>query len=231
MRDKALAYALYALALAAFAASIAMRSAVALVIVSVLLLASSVYSGASSFVNAALLSTLFKSKYVMQSQGYALANGGASAVARRGDAYVGISAIRLDVGAGGSNKIGEVISGINSDIDYTVSIRQIDSRRFIEGLAFKRRLKEIELSKNKRSYAKANEIRREIEVLDSEISAVSGSKPVEVSFIVKVFSQGASPGIVSKGSVSAALGIADTISTVAGAYAELLKGEELLGVL
>ncbi|MEM0146859.1 MAG: hypothetical protein QXR85_01800 [Candidatus Micrarchaeaceae archaeon] len=233
MHDRPLSYAFYALALASFILSIILHSALVLVVVSVLLLMSSVYAGASKFVNIAVLELLHRANGKLNNVGYALAPGGAAATAKHGENYMSISAIRIGIGAHTlGSKIGEVLSGLNVNIDYVVRIRQIDSHRFVEGLAFKRRLKELELAKlNSKSYIRLNELRHEIEVLDSEISAVSSSRPVDVLFVVKVFSYGASPNLASKESVSNAQGIADALGTTAGAFAELLKGDELLEVL
>ncbi|MGC8676101.1 MAG: hypothetical protein ACP5T3_01105 [Candidatus Micrarchaeia archaeon] len=232
MQDRFFAYAVYALAVLSFMFALASGSAVLLLLVAVLLFMSSVYAGASGIINRVLLPALAPSLRMREGQ-YALAPGGSAAIVRQGQVYMAISALSLSVLKPGSeSKIGEALSSASVDMDYVVSIRHIDAHRFMEGLELKHRLKELEIAKlGNSSYAKLSELRHELEVIEGELSAVAGSKPVQASFTIKVFASAQSPRAAANDAFSNAEGIANVLGAVSGISASVLKGDELLEVL
>ncbi|MGC8628951.1 MAG: hypothetical protein ACP5T4_01950 [Candidatus Micrarchaeia archaeon] len=223
------AYLFVAIALAVLAYSVYYRSALLIFAVSILLLAGSVYSVAGKYINAIALAYMGRrAKY--QQEHYMLSQNLASAVKRQDNAYAAIAAVSIVFTKQvNSSQIGSILLSRDFDFDYTVSIRHIDAKKYVEGLETKKRLKELELAKcDSKKYAKINELKKEIQAIESDIGKIQGSRPVSINVLVKAIAKDTSPYVASKNVLENAESIANAFSEISGASCEILKGEELL---
>ncbi|MGC8671651.1 MAG: hypothetical protein ACP5TJ_02045 [Candidatus Micrarchaeia archaeon] len=227
--QKLMAYAFYALALLVFAATIFSRNYALLLLVSFFLLLSSLYFGASKFLNAQLLA-LLSGKLSKTVSGPTLSVDAKAVIKRKENAYVAIAAAELRAEKQiDQSTIASILNRLSFDFDYVVSIRQLDSKKFTEGLELRKRLKEIEIEKcNRKNYNRLNELRQQLDMIESEIAKISGSKPLSAKILLKTFAENASPYIAAKEACTNMETIASSFSSEAGFSYTVLKGEDLL---
>mgnify|MGYP001626354892 CR=1 FL=1 len=226
--QKLMAYAFYALALLAFAATIFSRNYALLLLVSFFLFLSSVYFGASKFLNAQLLA-LLSGKLSKTASGLALSADAKAVIKRKENTYAAELRAEKQVE---QSSIAGILNRLSFDFDYVVSIRQLDSKKFIEGLELRKRLKEIEIEKcNRKNYNRLNELRQQLDMIESEIAKVSGSKPVSAKILLKTFAENSAPYIAAKEACTNIETIASSFSSEAGFSYNVLKGEDLLSAV
>jgi hypothetical protein len=177
-----------------------------------------------------------KMKILEVSSGYSLGKRGFSAVKKIGTSYYGISIASLKVTTGvnaGSRIITEAIEKIRIQFEFSVRLERIDLKKLLNGLETRRRIKEIELSKiGAKDYDKANRLKREIGIVESEIQSITcGNTPMSAMLLLKCAS-------VCKSSEEAQMLPYKNLQELCTLFASsfnfdyiILKGEDLLELL
>ncbi len=231
LRNRLFSYTFYALAAAVFVASIFTYSIYFIAVTSVLLLFSAIYFHAGHLLNNFLLG---HGSVVEIYNGYKLSENIGSAVKRINDSYFSISCALLS-GYGDAHK-GELISSIVSNVDFpfefSIGLRSVDKARLLEGLETKRRMKEIEITRSDpKKYDRANSLRRELGVIESEIRGIGGQKPLTLLVSLKCFARGQGELEASRESLRNVEQLAGTFSSALGFEYEIMKGEALIDQL
>ncbi len=130
-----------------------------------------------------------------------------------------------------SDSFRSLIESIHEPFEYSISMSEIDKKKVIEPLETKRRMKEIMLTKIKTDrYDKINNIKREIELLGSEIESIKSSgKAYDVSLFLKTTYISDNEVDATSQSYKNLERIADAFSAALKINYEIIKGEELLG--
>ena len=221
---KSLEYSFYALAVAVFFASLLSLRLLAIALSFILLVYIFYFSTASH------KDILPFYKYSTYSQeALSLDKEGTCVLKKEDPFYVGVSAILLRPGSSiSSSQLESVFSNANVDFDYVVRVRQIDARRFIEGLETRKRLKEIAIAKSSaKDYNRINVLKKELEIIKSELESVTKSKPVELRIFLRIFSKGPSTFIVSKEARDSAISLGNSLALLGFSF-EQLWGKKLL---
>jgi len=162
-----------------------------------------------------------------------LSDNATAALVSTGNKYKAVSAAELTIkGSANTALLNELLESQPIDFDYIVSVRQIDAKRFVEGLEMKKRLKEIQIGKvDKRNYARVNMLKKELELINGEISKVVASKPVALRVLLRAYAVSESPYTAAKAAVANLESIANAFSNSLGANYDVLKGDALLQAL
>jgi hypothetical protein len=201
-----------------------------IIISSGLLLLSLIYLHSGHIVNNYLIK---KSKIIEISNNYTLSSSLNSVFKRKGTQYVGISMAEIKQ-YGQSNISSEsmksLIEAIHEPFEFSIYFYELDKEKLLEPLETKKKMKEISLTKiNENKQDKINLIKREIEILNSEIENIRSSpKSFDVSILIKSFSISNSEGEAVTQSFKTIQRIADTFSASLKLEYEIIRGEKLL---
>lgn len=146
-------------------------------------------------------------------------------IKEQGNEYVAMSAIELVISNAQKDRIEAVIASMGFDLEYVLSISHADAAEIKEELQYKKHLKELALAKA--SYAKQNEIRKQLEVIDGELSSIGSSKPLLARVFVKVFAKEPTAMLAYKQAVANAESLANELAGIEGVECKMLKGKEL----
>lgn len=177
-----------------------------------------------------------KSKIIEIKNGYKLSQSLISASKRNGKSYKSVAMAVLrprNEFNYKSESMKELLESIKEPFELAISLREIDKKRLVDSLETKRRTKEISLSRLKpNSYDRINNLKRQIELIDSEISNIcGGGKSFDVSINIKAIS-------ISDNVYESELNAGRNIETIANKFTasmgvdyEIVKGEELLNLI
>jgi hypothetical protein len=130
--------------------------------------------------------------------------------------------------------IERIIANSNSPFRLVVQAERLDESKIIDNLKTRRRMKEIELSKARaeRGDSSRNVIKREIEVLESEIKAIgAGSAPIETNIYLITSAVSDSKFAAQERAVAQAKELSGEFSAVLGAGFDSVSGTELIRLL
>ncbi len=230
LMNRLYSYAFYALCASVLVASLAFYSAALFVAAALLVFLSALYYASGHIVNNALLR---RSLVVEIRNGYRLSSALSSAVRRTGPAYLSVSvasmALRGGEGAGG-NEMQSLLESLGEEFEFSIRVREVGKRKLLEGLETRRRMREIALARLPQgAYDRANALRREIAVLDGEISAVRAmAKALDVTVRVSAFARSEDEAEAARLSLASLAHVADSFSAVLKTEYTVLAGEELL---
>ncbi len=227
--NKLYSYAFYAAGVAAIIAAATLSNGIFLVSGALLVLIAAIYLNSGHMVNNLLIK---KSKMILIQNGYQLGRSLSSAVRKDGDSYTGVSIAIFSItkAVDGRDAFEPIINNIRDPFEFSVSMKEVDKQRLVESLETKKRMKEIHLSRvNPKTYNKANQIRKELEIINKEIANITkGDKSLEI--IVKLKSIKA-----SKDRIEAELEPPKSLARIANAFCtalgldyRMLSGEELM---
>ncbi len=225
--DKIFAYLFYSASLAVLLAYAYAQNLYLLAFSSMLLALSAIYLNAGSIVN----NMLFRRQLVSNHSGvYALDMDMKSAVKDIGSGFRAVSAARLLLKEEiSSEKISAAIAKAELPFEYIVRLRNIDARRFLEGLETRKRMKEIAIAKtDPKQYAKLNAARRELEAIKSEMNKVSGSRPTEIEVVLRAFAENLDARTAARESRSCLENMVVLFSGAIDFECEMLNGQDLL---
>ncbi len=231
--DRLFAYAFYALAVLAFLGAVFSLNADIVVVACVLLLLSGIFLNSGHIINNFLLR---RGSVVEVYNGYRLSGDLGAAVKRLGNGYRAVSMAVLDIYRGAAVPNGGldgVLESITQPFEFSVAMREMDKKALLDNLQTKRRMKEIAVSKlGAKSYDAANELNREIQVIESDINTIkSGGKPMELAIRIKAYADSIDDAEAARWSSRNLAQIANSFSTALSLDYETLKGEELLSAI
>lgn len=176
-----------------------------------------------------------RSKIIEIHNGYRLNSNLISASKRVGKSYMSFSVAILRPRPGFAYKnesMKDLIESIKDPFEFSISLNEIDKKRLLDSLETKRRVKEIMLSRLKpNSYDKINNLRRQIEIIDDEISNIANSgKSFDVSIRLKAFSLSESEHESAYLSSKNIELLANKFSSSINVDYEVVKGEALLAL-
>ena len=232
LRNRLYAYLFYGLAALALASSLFFYNAYLLAFSIVLMLISAVYYNSGHIINNILLK---RSLIIETYNGYSLSDDLYSAVKMVGDGNYSVSmaTLRLNRGAEAENsKVLSLLEGLDQPFEFIIQLREVNKKSLLESLETKRRMKEIAFNRITGSYDKANELKREISVIEQEIVNIRGNgKALEVLIRLKTTSVSVDKSEAARSSARNIEHIANSFSTMLNASCEILKGEALLSAL
>ncbi len=226
--EKTVSYSILAFSIISIISSFAFGNAIFAIISSFLMLLSIAYLYSGKLINRLIIAG---TKPIIIYKGYELSNNLASAILRKGQYYESISMAELILSSqvNPSNYSFEnIISRINVPFEYKIELKGLSEKKLVDELETKMHIKEIELS-NASNERDSIRLRREIEAIEGEIKAISsGSKPLDVKFIIKCKA-------ISQSLIEATTTSQKNVEHVASIFANefnlsysLLKGESLL---
>ncbi|MDE1861122.1 MAG: hypothetical protein KGH72_05415 [Candidatus Micrarchaeota archaeon] len=213
--------------------AIALYNWVFLLLSAFMLLVSVAYLHTGHMINNYLIR---RSKVIEIYNGYKLGQDLGYVTKRVGAAYRGVAVAILEPDRkleGKDISITNLLETIKDPFEFAIALKQIDKKALVEPLETKRRMKEIELSRaSAASYAKINKLKREMELLESEINhLVKSGNSFEILVRIKATT-------VSESEIEAGKEAARSLDSIAGKFAatfgvdyEILKGERLLNEL
>jgi hypothetical protein len=160
-----------------------------------------------------------------------------SAVGKRGESFVAVSAAvlkELPSREISKDSIEKIIASSNAPFRLVMQVERLNTEKISDDLKTRRRLKEIELSKtnSKKGPDQSKIIEREIELIESEIDAItSGSTPLKTNTYIMSFASSESRFVSQERALSQVKALAGEFSAVLGASFEVLTGADLLSVL
>ncbi|MDE1768434.1 MAG: hypothetical protein KGH64_03590 [Candidatus Micrarchaeota archaeon] len=223
-------YLFYALALATLTLSILSLNIYLISISSLLLFAAAIFLHSGHVINNLLIK---RSRIIEIKNGYKLSRNLAAASRQYGRAYCSIAIALLRPRQGfiyKSENIKDLIEGIKEPFEFSISLQEVDKKGMLDSLESKRRMKEIYLSRLKpNSYDKINSIRRQIEVIDSEMSnIIKSGKSFQVLMKIKAISKSDNEYESELAASKSIEMLANKFSASIGLDYQILKGEELL---
>ncbi len=135
------------------------------------------------------------------------------------------------------DKIEKIIANSGCAFRFVVQVERIDINKLLNGLQTRRSMREIELSRlndsaAKSNVAKANTIKRQIELLDHEIDRVStGGAPLKVAQYIMTSAISDNKSVAQEQAKSQLRELASEFGALIGTRAEMLSGNELLDIL
>lgn len=226
-------YLFYLLSVAIFIFSIFLHNLYLVLLSALILLTSVIVLHSGHILNNLLIK---KSKIIEIGNGYKLSNNLVSASKRVGKSYFAIAIAVLRPRNGfiyRNDAMKELLESVKEPFELCISLNEVDKKRIIDSLETKRRLKEITLSRLKpNSYDKINNIRRQIELIDSEIANISnGGKSFDTSIILRTTSRSDNE-YESELNVGRNIELlANKFSTSLGVDYEVIKGEEIFNFI
>ncbi len=177
-----------------------------------------------------------KSKVIEVKNGYKLSQNLISASKRHGKSYHAVAIANLIQRNNfnyKSDSMKELIESTKEPFEFTLSLTEVDKKRMLESLETKRRVKEIALSRLKpNSYDKVNNIRRQIEAVDNEITNLKSSgKSFDVEIQLKAISNSENEYEAEIDAAKSIEILANKFSSSIGVDYEILKGEELMNFI
>lgn len=226
-------YMFYAMAGASLVISIFFYNVVLFVASTILVFLSALYYSSGHIINNFLLK---RSAIIEVYNGYRLSDTVSSAVKKAGSMYKAISISDISINRGvriSSAEMLSLIEGIGDPFEFSVCVREVNKRAFIEGLETKRRMREISLARLAAgSYDKANELKRELEIFDREIDGIKGSgKALDVSIRIRTIAISADEVEAARASLTSLTHVSDAFSTMLNAEYRIISGEDLLSSL
>lgn len=226
-------YLFYLLSLSIIIISVISYNLYLIILSSILLITAAIFFHSGHILNNFLVK---KSKIIEIRNDYKLSSSLISVSKRTGKSYKSVAIAMLIPRTGFNYKseaMRELLESIKEPFELSISLREIDKKRLIDSLDTKRRTKEISLSRLKpNSYDKINNLKRQIELIDNEISNIgNGGKSFDVSILLKAIS-------ASDSAYESELNVGKNIETIANKFAasmgvdyEIVKGEELLNLM
>ena len=210
--------------------SILFASVPSLIAASAAFLIAVIYSKSSNIINPILARA---GKISIASGSYTLSDNPRVAVSYFGNLYacVGVSLLLLNSQVTGtSEKFEEIIAKCKYPFEFSVAVESMGTKKVMDDLETRRRMKEIELSRSDNSKIdQINKLQRELDLISGEIAQIAqGSKPIYVSMRIKCSASSYSEGEAA----STALSRLESVSNLFGATYNLsykvLSGEELM---
>lgn len=223
-------YAFYIAAAAMALASTTFRSLGGLVMSCALLLVSAVYFKSGHIVNNLLVR---KSKIIEMGGGMKLNGNLASLTRRSGPAFESISMalLRFDGAVDSSaDTMRSLLESIREPFEFSFSAVQVDKARLLDALDARRRMREISLSRvSPQKYARANQLKREIQLIESEMNAIRASgKAFDTRIRLKAMATAESEPEAARRSLRSLERICDAFIAATRLNYEIIKGEDLL---
>lgn len=231
--NKAYSYLFYSASVFTLIASALSGNAYLIAATAVLLLLAAIYLNSGHIVNNLLIR---HSSIIEIYNGYKASNSYDSAVKKVGNGYLSISAAVLileKANEAGQEAMKNLIEGLHEPFRFGIALKEADKKRLVEELEVKRKMKEILLSRtDTRQYAKANELRREIGILDSDIENIrKGGKALDVIISISSFSRSESESEAAIESADSLRRVVDAFSAAFSIEYRILNGEKLLDFL
>ncbi len=226
-------YAIYCTCLLILILSIISGYLPIVIISSIFLLLSVIYLHSGHIINNLLIR---KSIIIEISNNYTLSSNISSVFKREGRFFKSISVAIIKPEASpsiSSDSFRSLIESIHEPFEYTISLFEIDKKKVLEPIETKRKMKEIQLTKIKADrYDKISNMKREIEIMGSEIESIKSSgKAFEISIFLKAISLSESEAEAASQSYKNLERIADAFSAALKINYDVLRGEELLKFL
>lgn len=164
--------------------------------------------------------------------GYKISGPFEAGVRKIGKVYKARAVATLNIGkdaAQGTDFLKNFISNYHEPFGLSIELKEIDKNRILEGLETRRRMKEIELDRmTPANRNKAGVLRRELEVIGSEIESLKASeKSLEVLMSVTSIALSESEYQALLEASAGIRRVADAFSSASGTNYEILKGERL----
>ncbi len=228
--NKLLFYVLYITSIIFLLITILSGSFYLILISSILLLFSLIYLHSGHIINNYLIK---KSKIIEITNNYTLSSSLTSVFKRKGSEYIGVSIAEIkQYGQSNisSDSMKSLIEAIHEPFEFSIYSYELNKEKLLEPLETKKKMKEILLTKIKENKSdKINLVKREIEILESEIESIrSSGKSFDVSILIKSFSTSNNEGDASTQSFKTLQRIADTFSAALKLEYEIIRGERLL---
>ena len=144
---------------------------------------------------------------------------------------ISVATLRLREGSAiNTSSIKDLLDSISEQFEFSVELAEIDKERLIENLRTKLRLKEIALSRaSSGPYDRANWLRRQIDVMRSDLSSLSNSgKSFEYVIRIKAICTLEDETEAKMYSARSIHALASKFSLALSADYEILHGEKLL---
>ena len=164
--------------------------------------------------------------------GYKISGPFEAGVRKVGKGYKAKAVAILNIGkntAQGTDFLRNFIDNYHEPFGLGIELNEIDKNRILEGLETRRRMKEIELNRiMPANRNKAGVLRRELEVIGSEIESLRASeKSLEVLMSVTSIARSESEYQALLEASAGIRRVADAFSSASGTGYEILKGERL----
>jgi hypothetical protein len=229
--NKLYSYAFYGLAAALFLVSALSHNIIMLLVAVLLLPASAIYMHSGYVINNFLLG---RGRIIEIYNKYKVGENLSSAVKKVGNSYFSVSCAILKKVSEERNGelIGSLISNTDFPFEFSIGLTSINKEKILDGLETKRRFKEIEISRaDPKKYDKANCLRRELEIIESDIKSVRSQKPLALSLKLKTFASLPDESDAATETSQNIERLANSFSSSLGFEHEILKGERLINEL
>lgn len=230
IKNRVYSYVFYTLACAAFLLSIFSYNIILIIAIAVLLILSSAYLNSGHIINNFLIK---RSNIIEVYNGYRLNPDSYSVFKKYGNYFHSVSVAILNVEKGAEQRadaVESVLNSVHEPFEFSISLTEVDKKQMLESIEIKVRMKEIMLRKtNSKSTDKINRIKREVNILNSELDTIRASqKAFQAVLRIKTFVDSANENEATRESYRNLIRIADTFSAALNVGYELLKGEQLL---
>lgn len=228
--NRTYAYAVYLLSACVFVLALVFYNWALLIASCAILLVSVVYLHTGHIINNYLLK---HSKIIEIYNGYKLGLDLTYVTKKVGKLHQGVSIALFEPNSKMENRSGQVaelLEAVKEPFEFSIELREINKKQLVEPLETKRGMKEIALGRlSGGSYSKLNKLKREIELLDSEIGHLTKSgKSFEMMIKMRTT-------VIADSEIEAGREAAKNLDSVASKFSvrlgidyNLLKGERLL---
>lgn len=231
--EKIFAYMLYAAGVCAVILSAISSSPWLALLSAALLLASVVCFHSGHLINTILIR---RSGVIIMSNGYRLSGTMHSLAKSERGRYkaVSVAVIRASSRVSDQGRLfAEIIEKYRLPFEFSIALTPVDRKKVVEDLQTRLQTKEILLSHTDSSdYAKANSIKREMELISNDLSAISGGNPpMEAVCRVRSFAFEDTEAEASRSSLRHLEQLCLMFSSHFGSSYTILSGEDLIGLL
>ena len=227
-KNRIYSYVFYAMAAVLLVLALLTQSGLATAISIIMLLLSAIYFNSGHMVNNLLLG---RGAVIEVSNGYRLSDDLSAAVKRIGNECFAVSCVLLKSAVEERNgeQIENIVSKADFPFEFSISLESLNHDRMLDSLEEKRKLKEIEISRgDPKKYDRANELKRELEVIESEIRNVRDQTLMAVKFRLKTFARSQGEFEAAREAARNAEALASSFSSTMGFEQTVLRGEALL---
>ncbi len=222
-------YMAYGLAAAVLASGLALSSPYIAILSAPILLIAVILLHSGHIVNNLLLK---RSLIVETSGNYRLGRNPNSISKRHLNSYVSVSMALLRPRSNQINaaSLSELLDSINEHFEFSVELAEVDKGKIIEGLRTRLRMREIALTRaNQKSYDRVNAIKRQIDIINGEISNLaSGGKSFQFEIKLKSICASDDRSEAELYSSRCIEALASKFSAALGLDFQILSGERLL---
>jgi hypothetical protein len=230
---KIYSYVFYVFAIIIFFTCLLLNHTWLVLISSVLLLLAALYFNSGHIINNILIR---KSKIIEVAGAFKLSTETKSVFRKLGSKYASYSVAILSYDRGynfSQEAFASFIMSIDEPFEFSIALEQLDTRKLMENIETKIRMKELSLKKiGPAKYDQISRIKRDIEILNNELGRLrDNNKNFNLIMRLKSYAESYSGLEAARASIRNLEKLCVSFSSSLGVGYRIVEGEELLGIV